>query len=32
MLEPVVSVLMAVHNAEEWLDEALDSLLCNQTL
>lgn len=31
MLEPVVSVLMAVHNAEEWLDEALDSLLCNQT-
>ena len=31
MSEPIVSVLMAVYNAEKWLDEALDSLLVRQT-
>lgn len=31
MKEPFVSILMAVYNAEKWLDEALDSLLVRQT-
>lgn len=31
-MPPLVSILMAVYNAEEWLDEALDSLLVRQTL
>ena len=32
MKEPLVSILMAVYNAEKWLEEALDSLLVRQSL
>ena len=32
MTSPVVSVLMAVYNAERWLDQSLTSLLRQQTL
>lgn len=31
MKQPLVSILMAVYNAEKWIDEALDSLLARQT-
>ena len=31
-MTPVVSILMAVYNAEAWLEQALDSLLVHQTL
>ena len=31
-MTPVVTILMAVYNAEAWLEQALESLLVNQTL